>query len=334
MSLLADSLLKTYSKPLLYKRSGGFASDLAQARKFSLDAEASCFCLDVAESANTDALRMELRKLAKLPYPHCWIEYDAFARNNYACDLNKLPRSEMVDSPKRIGYILHEGKDGILAATECFSHCFDRNQRIVDSPNMHYISMLWTTEEGVKMPVKGIGTSSSDPVWWHPQSKRVIRGMEEGLRDVEGLSNESYISVVFNPYYDPKFSLEALHQETFGPEQHRGSLKFLWAILATINQVPVGMTEFRPSKGQMVAGSYKRFMEHKVVSITIPAKRFNTVKKLVSHAKRRAHQVRGHWRKPRKDSKNPEAATLWIASHQRGDASIGFVTHDYEVKHD
>ena len=47
--------------------------------------------------------------------------------------------------------------------------------------------------------------------------------------------------------------------------------------------------------------------------------------------RRRAHQVRGHWRD---DWRLPKGnKSLWVTEHQRGDASIGFVTHDYLVEH-
>jgi hypothetical protein len=47
--------------------------------------------------------------------------------------------------------------------------------------------------------------------------------------------------------------------------------------------------------------------------------------------RRRAHQVRGHWRD---DWRLPKGnKTLWIAEHQRGDASLGLVIHDYEITH-
>jgi hypothetical protein len=65
--------------------------------------------------------------------------------------------------------------------------------------------------------------------------------------------------------------------------------------------------------------------------------------------RRRAHQVRGHWRKDYRHPLLPGCVhvfddnmtcklcsghKLWIAEHQRGDASLGFVTHDYEIHHD
>jgi hypothetical protein len=51
---------------------------------------------------------------------------------------------------------------------------------------------------------------------------------------------------------------------------------------------------------------------------------------IIARARRRAHQVRGHWRRDWRHEGN----RIWIKEHQRGDASLGFVTHDYTVKHE
>jgi hypothetical protein len=43
---------------------------------------------------------------------------------------------------------------------------------------------------------------------------------------------------------------------------------------------------------------------------------------------KRAHAIRGLWRK---DFRRP-GERIWIRDHERGDRSLGFVTHDY-VEH-
>ena len=51
-------------------------------------------------------------------------------------------------------------------------------------------------------------------------------------------------------------------------------------------------------------------------------------RKAVTMMRRRAHQVRGHWRD---DWRHP-GQKIWVKEHQRGDASLGFVLHDYTVE--
>ncbi len=59
------------------------------------------------------------------------------------------------------------------------------------------------------------------------------------------------------------------------------------------------------------------------------------------YAKRRAHEVRGHWRcsptqinerwLPFIDVNGQNLFRIWIENHMRGDASLGFVQHNYVV---
>lgn len=44
--------------------------------------------------------------------------------------------------------------------------------------------------------------------------------------------------------------------------------------------------------------------------------------------KRKRHQVRGHWRTHGRF----EGKAKWVESYERGDASLGWVLHDYEVR--
>ena len=115
--------------------------------------------------------------------------------------------------------------------------------------------------------------------------------------------------------------------------------------------LPVTFERVEPSKGYMArGGGYKKFLQHTVLHLTVPETRWRKlVGKTAAILRRRAHQVRGHWRK---DWRSPLASLcehdfddhmkcrrcsghkIWIAEHQRGDASVGFVTHDYEVHHE
>ena len=68
-----------------------------------------------------------------------------------------------------------------------------------------------------------------------------------------------------------------------------------------------------------------------MITLTVPAKRYETVaKRAIAIARRRGHQVRGHWRK---DHWHP-GERIWIREHVRGDTSLGFVMHDYAVTHE
>ena len=121
----------------------------------------------------------------------------------------------------------------------------------------------------------------------------------------------------------------------------------IWTLLATINDLPVIVERIEPSRGYVSRGSYKKFLTHSVIHLTVPETRwYKIARKISALIRRRAHQVRGHWRtdwhaRPTKGCghdwdvnmkcKLCGGHKLWIAEHQRGDASLGFVTHDYDV---
>jgi hypothetical protein len=124
----------------------------------------------------------------------------------------------------------------------------------------------------------------------------------------------------------------------------------IWVLLATINDLPVIIERIEPSRGYISRGSYKKFLSHSVVHLTVPETRWHKIAhKMTVLIRRRAHQVRGHWRvdwhaRPIKICEHDWDAEmtcrkcgghkLWISEHQRGDASLGFVTHDYDVTTD
>jgi len=135
-----------------------------------------------------------------------------------------------------------------------------------------------------------------------------------------------------------------------------GVTRRVWALLATLGDLPILRTDVRASKGFVARGRYRRFLDHAVITITVPqAQQTKLAKNLIALVRRRAHQVREHWRL---DWRNPPSKMCpafldtgmhaWtpeqrceicggrrirIHEHQRGDASLGFVTHDYLVKH-
>lgn len=124
----------------------------------------------------------------------------------------------------------------------------------------------------------------------------------------------------------------------------------LWALLATINDLPVRIEFVEPSKGYITRGSYRKFLKHSIVHLTVPETMYRKLAlKTSTLLRRRAHQVRGHWRidwrqRPSKLCEHDwgddmvcrlcHGHQILVPEHQRGDSSLGFVLHDYEVHHD
>jgi hypothetical protein len=156
-------------------------------------------------------------------------------------------------------------------------------------------------------------------------------------------------------FYVPTYKPEqmAAIRETFPEKGYATGIPIgdLWVLLATINDLPVKIEEIKPAKGYVARGRYRRFLAHKVITLTVPETRYRKlVLRTAALLRRRAHQVRGHWRLDwihppstrcehlwQPDGKHLVCSRcsghkIWIAEHQRGDASIGFVTHDYTVE--
>jgi hypothetical protein len=119
---------------------------------------------------------------------------------------------------------------------------------------------------------------------------------------------------------------------SFNPLGEMGhDLRYLWSLLATLNDLPISRVNVKQDHGYIARGRYRRFSDHTVISLTIPTKRYATVaKRAIAVARRRGHQVRGHFRR---DRFHP-GERIWIREHVRGDTSLGFVIHDYVVSHE
>ena len=109
-----------------------------------------------------------------------------------------------------------------------------------------------------------------------------------------------------------------------------GEIGFVTAALALINHGLVSYRDRpRPPGQRVLNGKLRPYMSDSVVSIAIPGKLspIGALKRAhrAEQARKRAHEVRGHFRHYR------DGRVVWIRSHQRGDASLGFVRQRYEV---
>jgi hypothetical protein len=144
-----------------------------------------------------------------------------------------------------------------------------------------------------------------------------------------------------------------MSQTQFNPvAEIAGDLRYLWALLCTINDLPTQTNDVRATKGFVARGSYRRFQDHKVIHLHIPEKQYRRkAVHVIAITRSRAHQVRGHWRTDFRrpllalcehewmtpDEKHLECKLcggrkLHIKEHMRGDPKLGVVTHDYVLE--
>lgn len=327
---LADAVIRESLRPhnkLIPKRLGKL---VAQARKFVLDTEASRFLSDLAHASyigkrdGSKDIIEQVRQLARIPHSITWIEYDhrAFryrteeaypSVQHYETErtekglVAKPSDSKAVpdDISKQIGWLLEEFGETLFVVT-FFAEGSDGS--VVTMPH----SIAWTTD------------SSVPPI----QHSTITAG-----------ASDSYLATGIHGYDIPNVVIGTVPEINLGRDittrmvvEMLGELRFVWALLAAINDIPIGLKHVSPTKGFVARGRYRKFVEHSVISILIPKGRDpqKIARKVVELSRRRAHMVRGHWRRDYRHEGN----RIWVKEHQRGDASLGFVTHDYQIKHE
>jgi hypothetical protein len=136
-------------------------------------------------------------------------------------------------------------------------------------------------------------------------------------------------------------------------QEWSGVQRRMWALLATINDLPVVVAEVKQSRGFLAKGQYRKFLDHRTITLTVPEKLYKkTIRDALANAHRRGGPVREHWRRDWRKPLSPlcdhewgadekhmfcthcNGRKIWINEHVRGDTSRGFVTHDFTVTHD
>jgi hypothetical protein len=119
----------------------------------------------------------------------------------------------------------------------------------------------------------------------------------------------------------------------------------------------VTYSEARAAKSFMARGMIRKGLEHKIITLNIPARLDAKIiaRRAVAAAHKKRHEVRGHWRDhhwhmPAKtcdphlwECVGDDADTIqctvckgqqvYVHKHERGDEKLGRVIHNYELRH-
>lgn len=324
------------------------------ARKIVLDNSMSEYLADLSFSLWKGGLRKRLhqienvRQLARLPHALTWVEFNqrlyidrhrkTWNRPMGFPDGKVYAPDEPLDIgrvPERVGWLLeqHAQVDTAFRMTE-FRDSNMKDDRVFINPP----GLAWSADDG--------------PIPW-PRF-RVFNDEEfeesEILAHMQGYKSDRVIFV--EAFEDAPGALAAAH-DVAGNGMLITSARDVWVLFATINDLPVKIEHVEPSRGYVAKGSYKTFLKHSVIHLNVPQTLWRKLTtKTAAAIKRRAHQVRGHWRKDYRHPLSPKCEHIWapsgkhlvcqrchghqlyVSEHQRGDASMGFVTHDYEVSHE
>lgn len=353
---LADIAIRESLRPHSLAVPARIGKKIASARKFVLDKEASSFLSDLAHASYTDlitekmnsdpdweakvitgemqppsqeacAIAEKTRHLARLPHATTWIEYDprAFKIRTDECYDVRHARPErdpmtgkmhirmdktscdVEDVIKYMGWLLEECNDTFVLTMVVGD----------DNPRPRCIvlpcAFAWTVDDSI--PAFKKVTPPDNP----PDS-----AVATGLYDYD-------IPQVVIGCVPEMVKIVTAESTSRSLAEWMGELRFVWALLACVNDIPVTVRQVKPSKGYVARGRYRSFVEHSIISINIP-KQTDSAKfaaKVVAMSRRRRHLVRGHWRRDYRDAEH----RIWVHEHERGDASLGFVLHDYSIEH-
>jgi hypothetical protein len=362
---LADAVIRETLRPRSalapaagHRSLAGIRASILDARKFVLDDRMAAFLADLqrmpfaGEVIRRPSVLDTMRHGSMLPHPKTWVEFPARAFRKRAIEL--------------------EAKDpwgsGLAGADEIantWGWLFEEHPQL---PSVITMTEFMSSEEGypiLMLPFTVVWNTQDLPLPWNDVdiiAGQVAHGIltydckQIGVRMNRPLSdfdNESLVDIVIEENGQVLTTMHHLVGET------AGLCRYALAFLSTLNDVPTITTEVRPSKGYIARGTYKKFVEHKVITLNVPEKKNMQMlaRRVFAQSRRRMHEVRGHWRLTvpptggficdqvtahqwgaidednHAHCANCVVRRTWIKKHYRGDASLGVVTHDYKITH-
>jgi len=324
---------------------------LTDARRFILDDAMAAFLADITSAGcdkRTDTIRFkavhQMRAAARLPHDLTWVEFDLvkyikreqelLGYRGFDCD---------AFSEIREGWLLN----GFSQDTQEFRlHLFIR--AVEPDGTVHHttfpIAILWRTDQNKPHGYISFGDRDGTD---HTSELLDLPLGAHGAAQI-------FPQVTFAP---SELLLKSIPDDFTvtkrGVSSSNGVMRRLWSFLSTVNDIPVIIRSARTAKGFTAKARRHPFLEHRILQLHVPHQTDyrKLARSIVAAAKRRAHTVRGHWRKhyhrplvplcehefETVDSglrcKKCHGQRIFVHEHQRGDASVGFVTHDYRVVH-
>jgi hypothetical protein len=324
---------------------------LEGAYRFSADDAMSAFMADLANEAFLKAvsdsvsarIADSLRVQARVPHEAIWIEYNLHAYQIRARAMRGKKPPNIDDVPEREGWLIQQHP---AIDTAVMMHLFTASNRLHEDGND-----TWT------FPLAFGWTCDDSPLPWQPLMKNPDGNKLQPSELLVGLGGykRSNINCVRSPLIvDPTRVNEAAYASLLS--EWTGVIRRVFALLATIDNLPITRGVPRPAKGFLSRGRIRPYLQHSTITLNIPARTDTRVlaRKAVAAAHRMRHRVRAHWREdfrhpPVKGCPHIWRATddaadhiscdfcggkqIFVHKHERGHGGIGFVTHDYKLTH-
>lgn len=323
---------------------------IRRAHRFTLDANMSEFLASLATVHHTIAPARRpdtldhFRRSARLPFPQMFMQYDGFAFRKgllAAIGGNTNPfatKGDDSDPVEAMGYLCE--------------------QNPVDPNEINVTLFTGWENNSYALPFQYIYRTDEEAVSGSGYEPDICAAFGHG---VIGYTSKSIamrysMEIKTQDYVDCVTDNGVLLASVFRlvPE-FAGTLRYLWAFLSTLNEVPATIQREAQGRSYLAGGMIRKPLDSNVVRLNLPMRGNYTslAKRVLALSKKRWHEVRGHWRLYQHgdgilcdstehvfgitDDTGHAKCTkctawrTWIEPHERGDKSAGVVTPNYLV---
>lgn len=340
-----------------------FALRVSQAERFVVDNEALRAVMEASMVGNCAKIEGMLG-LARLPYKSIWVEFDARVRVKSQREAGALADPDKDYPYGRGGFLIERIKeDDPTTWTATYCGITNEKHAVAEIGGCGYLmstegeALPMAPDEELPSPLvyndmglapQGTNYGMHAKPWGlvDPADRKTTTASQQLHEHCRVLLPGVWLALQ-QPETAGKLLLKAI-------DEGRGDARFLVALLSMINTIPMS-TVVRAGSSHR-GPNYKKmeYFGHTVIKLNI--KKSTAVRRMLTDAARwhqRAHMVRGHYRtyqrgagplcrrdlhewKPadangRRDCCKCSAWQKWIAEHPAGDASLGWVRHDYKV---
>jgi hypothetical protein len=328
---------------------------------------------------------------ATLPYDTTWIEYNLHAKVRTIRQIHHIDNPDYSDVATRMGYLLQRIDDtsalctpvsnsGELVTPHLTAYLFSTVERDFTLTNRSYFGALpivlaaeneptrdtHQTISNAQMQKEALQDSAGKASMWGYTTEpgnRMVAGLGDGMSTPRFLLRHGDIALTrLHAAYYPAFNSQGVVPKLSDlilaeAGEFAGTMRWLVTVLAMMNEVPISTSAVHPTSHMRAGRLHKnKLLDYHKVSLVLPKNNpIRYLQRKLSHAeitKRRAHEVRTHWRTYLHVGHCGREEHDWtydhgegyrlcgkcnaygrlIHEHIRGDASLGWVRKDYVVK--
>jgi hypothetical protein len=312
---------------------------LRKAQKFVFDLDSSRKIAEFSFEIQNDL--DGARQAARAPYPITWIEYNNAERLRHAKTLG-------------VHFVQNDPMDGFDPVQ--YAGWLERHQTQHSAYRMTYVGDLgvqqgakvnagWRWDEAEKGAYP-LYVSSWGWMWdvegkdlpWEPLALNIAPHLVNqylfGIHELQSTTSHVGFCMSYGRYKETH-DTERLLLEFAGELRHVFGLLLALGSLPTIDHTIVRIdnpNEQPVAEPRKVGDKTILPFAYRTVTLRIPRLRDpnKVVQRVLEGIRKRRHGVRGHWRNYR-DAQGNVVRRVWVNDHERGDASLGRVEHDYRV---